>query len=256
MSLLSKIKTAGWYFRNPKLLPDMFAKINGMLQNRPEEKSEDKATRWCRDRAITPEKAFKTFFKDREFINVKVAFQSDFAYALQQQTECPVQMGGPGCIDFLYNATAALGSRAVLETGVAYGWSTFAILLALSRFEDGSLVSTDMPYAKAGNENVVGCVVPDRYRKHWLLLRESDITGLPKAIARLGMIDLCHYDSDKSFAGRMRSLPLLWNALRPGGMMICDDISDNIGFQAFCESIGREAVVFEWDQKYVGVLQK
>ena len=61
------------------------------------------------------------------------------------------------CYTSLLN-TARL--RRVIETGVAYGWSSLALLLSLKN-RNGLLVSTDLPYAGLDNDPYVGCVVPD-----------------------------------------------------------------------------------------------
>lgn len=59
-----------------------------------------------------------------------------------------------------------------------------------------------MPYPGRGNEASVGVVVPDAYREAWTIIREPDRRGLLKAItASGGLVDLCHYDSDKSWWG-------------------------------------------------------
>ena len=52
------------------------------------------------------------------------------------------------------------------------------------------------------NEDNVGCVVHPLLRSNWTLIRKPDIIGLPFALKKLGKIDLCHYDSDKSYRGR------------------------------------------------------
>ena len=74
-------------------------------------------------------------------------------------------MGGPGDINLLFDAVRLLNSKYVIETGVAYGWSSLAILTAMSRNGLGKLFSIDMPYPKVGNESFVGIVVPDRLKK-------------------------------------------------------------------------------------------
>jgi predicted O-methyltransferase YrrM len=167
-----------------------------------------------------------------------------------------VEMGGPGDLDLLYGAIIAGGARRVIETGVAYGWSSLAALAAL-RETGGRLVSVDMPYPKAGNEAFVGIVVPEEWRESWTLIRRPDRNGLRQAIADFGgEIDLCHYDSDKSYPGRMFAFPLLWRALRPGGLFISDDISDNFGFRDFFSRIGVDIAVVRSQGKHVGIARK
>ena len=67
---------------------------------------------------------------------------------------------------------------------------------------------------------------------------------------------MCHYDSDKSYDGRMWAYPILWRALRPGGIFISDDISDNLAFRDFAAQISATPTVVKFDNKYVGILLK
>lgn len=167
-----------------------------------------------------------------------------------------VTMGGPGDLDLIHRAILAIGAGRVVETGVAYGWSSLSALAAL-QVTGGRLASVDMPYPKAGNEADVGIVVPSEWRDRWTLIREPDRNGVAKAIAHFGgTIDLAHFDSDKSYPGRMYAYPLLWNALRPGGLFISDDIQDNFGFRDFAASLGLPFAVTESDSKFVGIIAK
>jgi predicted O-methyltransferase YrrM len=155
----------------------------------------------------------------------------------------------------LFHLAEYIQARTVIETGVAYGWSSLALLLSIQK-RDGVLISTDLPYAGMDNDPYVGCVVPDELRGNWKLLRGADRQRLPEAIRIAGGLDLCHYDSDKSFAGRMWAYPRLWDALRPGGLFISDDIGDNMGFADFTRSIAGEPVIVLSSERYAGVLVK
>ena len=171
----------------------------------------------------------------------------------------PVMMGGPGNLDLLYHLALQEGVENVVETGVAFGWSSLAILLGLG--SEGQLFSTDMPYVRRGNEDYVGCVVPEDLRGAWTLIRLADHQALPRALDDLGTIDLCHYDSDKTYVGRMWAYGLLWEALEPGGFFVSDDIGDNDAFRVFAESVAAEPIVvepgrYDTSTKYVGVLRK
>jgi hypothetical protein len=49
-----------------------------------------------------------------------------------------------------------------------------------------------------------------RAERSWAIIRGPDRPGIKKAIAWAGgIIDLCHYDSDKSWWGRQYGYPLL-----------------------------------------------
>lgn len=193
--------------------------------------------------------------------SVRSLYAETFAEAARLQTACPVAMGAPGDLDLLYHLSHASGARQMIETGVAYGWSSLVLLLSAAEHGDGALVSTDMPYVMRFGDQWVGCVVPDRLRGQWQLLRYPDREGLPKALKILPEIDFCHYDSHKSYRARMWAYPLLWEALKPGGYFVSDDIGDDQGFRDFCERIGSVPTVVAGrtstgTMKYVGVLRK
>ncbi len=252
----SKIKTAIWYLKNPKLLPDAFLKIKTFLFYSVKENSGEKSKLWCSANAVTQDTAFEQLFPGQPFEKIEKKFPIEYKYAIEQEAKSPFKMGGPGAIDLLYNFCEATQSRKVLETGVAYGWSTLAILLSLTTRSQTTLFSVDMPYAKKNNVDFVGTVILNHLKNKWNLIRESDYTGVLKAIRQLKEIDLCHYDSDKSYLGRKRSYRMIWRALKNNGLFISDDVSDNLGFKDFCESIDRTPIIVHWNNKYIGILKK
>ena len=83
-------------------------------------------------------------------------------------------------------------------------------------------------------------------------------------IRTLKEIDLCHYDSDKTYKGRCWAYPILWKALRPGGYFISDDIEDNFAFREFVDKLGLEPIIVsspeyrndDYYVKYAGVIKK
>ncbi|MFC1574679.1 class I SAM-dependent methyltransferase [Gemmatimonadota bacterium] len=188
---------------------------------------------------------------------VREKYPEVFSEADSIARECPVEMGGPGNVDLLYWLAEHREVREAVETGVAFGWSSLALLLSMQHRASARLYSSDMPYPERENDAYVGCVVPAHLRTFWQVLRYADRDAIPRALRDLGgTIDLCHYDSDKSYEGRMWAYPLLWRALRPGGFFISDDISDNVAFRDFAAALDLESHVVETDGKYVGLLVK
>ena len=167
-------------------------------------------------------------------------------------------MGGPGHINFIYDAVRILKAKNVVETGVAYGWSSLAILAGFLENNESYLYSVDMSYPKRNNENYVGVVVPERFCKNWKIIDRPDITGIPRALKLIGgQIDLCHYDSDKSREGRSFAYPILWKSLRSGGLFISDDIADNLFFAEFVKITGAPFCVIKVKGKqYMGAIRK
>ncbi len=177
--------------------------------------------------------------------------------AERRTAEVPVAMGGAANVEVLYDLVRSLRPERVLETGVALGWSSLAILLALESLGRGELVSIDMPYPGMNNDTYVGIAVPSHLRARWTLIRRPDRDVLKPTVRRFGPIDLAHYDSDKSRPGREFAYPTLWKALRPGGILVSDDIADNSVFHEFAGRVERDPIVIRKDvDNCLGILVK
>ncbi len=158
---------------------------------------------------------------------------------------CPKRMGGGANTSLLFTMCEHLLATRVVETGVAYGWSSLALLLSLATRSGARLWSIDLPYFSMRNDRWVGCVVPDSLRTRWTVLHMADREGLPRALQEARQIDLAHYDSDKTPSGRLWAYTKMWEALRPGGMLISDDIGEDLGFRDFCEQESIEPLIID-----------
>lgn len=254
--MLKKLKVIIWFLKNPKYFPHFFQMLKRKM-NKNLENTRDESTSWCKNNSVTKEIALQNIIGVDENKKLVDIFPNIMQEATIEADNCPFEMGGEGAISFLYNIVHHTAAKNILETGVAYGWSSLAILLAIRDKDGAQLISNDMPYINMGNDDFVGCVVPENLRSKWDLQRLPDIKGIPLALTKFKhSLDICHYDSDKSYIGRMWSSPLLWDALKPGGYFISDDINDNIAFKYFCEQVNRTPIIIEHQGKYVGVIKK
>jgi predicted O-methyltransferase YrrM len=252
----SKLKTIIWFLKKPQYIPQIFQVIK-RNKNKASEDTRAEATKWCEDNSISQLDAIKKITSLSQLEKIDTLFPNEILNAKKIVEECPVNMGGEGAISFLYHLIKEKKSEKIIETGVAYGWSSLAILLAIKENDNAKLISNDMPYIKMNNDDYVGCIIPDELKSKWELQRQPDIKGIPIALKKMNNeIDVCHYDSDKSYTGRMWSSPLLWNALKKNGIFISDDINDNIAFKHFSESVNRTPIIIEHLGKYVGIIIK
>ena len=256
-NLISKIETIYWFINRPRFYPYFFELIRRRLLRKNDNFKRSFAEERCRllsvDLSLAIDQIFTTPSKKDFFID----FKSEIEKAQLKINNAPVSLGGAGGLNLLYNVVLNGKPNNILETGVAFGWSSFSILAGISKNDIGRLISVDMPYPKLENEEYVGFAIPNKLKSKWFLIREPDRFGLLKALKKLNWrIDLCHYDSDKSYSGRLWAYPILWKYLSENGIFISDDVQDNSAFIEFSQSVNKQPIFTECENKYIGILIK
>ena len=256
--IISKARTLFWFICRPGLYPHLLQLLKRRLWLHNDRHKEAEAKEWSSGLAISEAEALSQLvgLSVDEYRSLEELYPREINEAQTRVSNCPILMGGSGALNLIYYLTSHHRAENVLETGVGYGWSSLALLLAQQGVTDAKLISVDMPYPKAQNESYVGCAVPESLSGSWTLLRLADRSGIPRAIRKLGQVDLCHYDSDKSYSGRKWAYPLIWKAIKRGGVFISDDIENNVAFKEFAESTGCKPVIVAAHGKRVGVLIK
>jgi predicted O-methyltransferase YrrM len=256
--MIEKLKTGVWFAQRPKFWPHAGELVmRKVLKSRDTDAEVRAATAWASQRAGSVSEALTKAGLLTAGETVPRLPESLLDAAKSHVRQSKLELGGAGDIELLYAAALLSGSRRIIETGVAYGWSSLALLAGIEGRAGAQLVSVDMPYPKLNNEAIVGVAVPELLRGAWQLVREPDRHGLSKAIGKVGgTIDLCHYDSDKSYRGRQFGYGLMWDALCSGGIFISDDIQDNLAFKEFVEREGAVFAVTAYEKKFVGIARK
>jgi hypothetical protein len=260
----SKARVAVAMLSRPAFWPDLFRRIRlnigQSLMPAPMGQGRNAATAWAASICVDEAEAISRLgledqgaFSDRHADLV--------AEAVRIERESSETLGGGGGIDLIWRVCEGLQAKTALETGVAYGWSSLAILASISQ-RDGWLYSVDMPHPLLKDEGLTGAVVPASLRSRWTLIREPDHSGLGKALRRIETLDFIHDDSDKSYSGRAATYRRLWPRLRSGGIIMSDDIADNTAFRDFAAEVDTMPVVVFAEgsglsgARYVGLLVK
>ncbi len=255
-----RINVIIWFLKRPKLYKQLLRELIRFLNQKqhPTLERSVEAEKWCGLKSISNVDAMEILeIEDPYEIKVKYKFEFDYAYKVANLMD--FDWGGEGNGMILYHLAKKLNAVNILETGVAYGWSSLSFLLYLNDINEGKLTSIDMPFFNTLNDDDVGCVIPYYLRDKWRLLNYADKDGL-KLACNKQLFDIAHYDSDKSYNGRKNSYPVIWSKIRLGGFFISDDVSDNLAFKEFCEYIKNEPIIIKFydnrKTKYVGVLKK
>jgi len=140
----------------------------------------------------------------------------------------------------LYLSVRALRPRLVVETGPFNGASSAFLLRALeANGGDGRLLSFDLPDARdalgvpipAGREPA--WLVPDELRTRFeLVLGDARATLRPR-LAREPEVDLFFHDSLHTTRHMLFEFRAAWRRLRPGGVLVSDDVFWNPAFWLF-----------------------
>jgi hypothetical protein len=129
-------------------------------------------------------------------------------------------------------ATRHLYPDTVVETGVARGITSRALLEALDRNQNGHLWSIDLPHPA---NDQLGSAVTDSLKARWTLRLGTSQELLPKLLGELGEIDIFVHDSLHTGRNVAFELGAVWDHLRPGGVLFADDLHHSLGFHRFVQ---------------------
>ena len=96
----------------------------------------------------------------------------------------------------------------------------------------------------------------EKNKENWFLDIRGDEVALPEIMKKLNNqdIDILHYDSDKSYSGRVNALEILSSKLNSKTIIIFDDIQDNLHFRDFVKINNKSYSVLEFEGKFIGIV--
>ena len=257
--MFEDIKSFFWFLlKGPKYYSTLCVQIYTKLRkNMDTQRHTETATNWCNDNLTTIAECLKNIGVAHENLDIEHAFDEAYKTKINQLiSDSNSNFGGQGHTNLIYTICERLKIENVIETGVAYGWSSGAILRSVSK-RGGQLISIDMPMLKQSDYHLIGVAVEPALKDFWELRRAPDRYALPKAMNKMaGSVELVHYDSDKSYYGRKWSQEVIWKNLKSGGIFISDDIGDNHAFKNFVNNKKINFYIVEYRKKYQGLFIK
>jgi len=142
--------------------------------------------------------------------------------------------GDAGFVRAIWTLIRHLRPEVIVETGVAHGMTSRFILEALERNGTGRLWSVDLPPVNPEMRQEVGIAVDaEALKRRWTYVAGTSRRRLPGLLRELGQLDLFIHDSRHSERNLAFELDVAWRHLKPGGVMIADDIDINSAFRTF-----------------------
>lgn len=196
-----------------------------------------------------------------ESVNAPVARQQSalppqLAGRARLHQQCNLGGTGRGRAVLLYVLARLARPSVVVETGCFTGWDSALLLQALDRNQHGHLYSVDLP-AREGQFGLagpgaslspdvsIGYLVPDALKHRWTLVVGDIRDELLPVLKEAQEVDLFYHDSDHSYDHVRWELDTALPYLRPGAVVVADDISWSLAFRDFAKTLDRRLVIHQ-----------
>ena len=256
--ILSKTQAYYYYFINKNTRKYFFIlllrKFKGLVEKSQNSKNLDLTiSQWCKKNKMN-ERIFYKKLGIKEQKNFFIDYRSYYLSAKLKQKNLNYKMGGMAHLNLIYNLIKFYKPRKILETGVAFGWSTLVFILSKTKYSE--LTSIDLNYPTKSSEKYVAKALPYNFKKKFKLMMGIDHDYLSSFKDKKKKFDFIHYDSDKSYNGRKKNYNLIWEILNKNGCFVSDDISDNFAFYHFVTSKKLKYYVLDYNNKFIGIVFK
>jgi predicted O-methyltransferase YrrM len=158
----------------------------------------------------------------------------------------------------LYSMCKIFKPERVIETGVAYGYSSAHILQALHENKKGKLYSIDFTFRPWETKEMIGSMIPQDLKERWELIFGISSEKLPDLLKSLRSIDLFIHDSLHTFKNMMFEFETAWPYIKKTGFLMSDDIQSNNSFNLFCSLVKLKPIILsqQSSDKSFGILRK
>ncbi|UCD80000.1 MAG: class I SAM-dependent methyltransferase [Desulfobacterales bacterium] len=169
----------------------------------------------------------------------------------------------------LYLLVRLLRPECVVETGGTPGKSSAFILQAMAENDCGCLYTLDLPppetpkrlsefsndfpwHKELPRGMQTGWIVPDRLKERQTIICGNTGNTLKPLLNKLHTIDWFIHDSDHSYENMKFEFETAFPSVRPGGLLISDDIDHNRSF----DELAAENGCYSKKMPYFGIVRK
>lgn len=153
-------------------------------------------------------------------------------------------------LTFLYDTIKKLKPDICVETGVANGFSTAVMLLALKENKKGKLYSIDICFKPTG------VIIPKGLVGRWVLIEGMIKPKLTELLRKLKKVDFFLHDGSHTYRDMLNDYTTSWTKLPKNGILVSDDVNYNDAFLDFSNSNNQKHKIFKMEEKLMGVIKK
>jgi predicted O-methyltransferase YrrM len=173
----------------------------------------------------------RPFMSDRDLEEL----QGSFAVTRERIGDAAIDtLHNPGLGRVCYTLTRALRPNVAVETGVAFGVTSAFFLKGMAANDNGILHSIDLPPL---GQDGTGIFVPSDLRSRWRLHRGKSRRVLRPLLSTIPIVDIFLHDSLQTYRNMSFEYETVWSHLRPGGVLISDDVALNRAFENFAQMV-------------------
>ena len=245
--------------------------LRGLLRyrwNSFTEKWKKKRIQECISKAISIEEAREKIFKNKivdpkvfseleKHIDSFVQMKKGLKWP-SRENPYPIDYGLPKSLcRFLFNLCIFSNSEKIIEAGVANGFSSSYILLALDYANSGKLISIDSIMLPWQTREKIGQVIPSNLKKRHALVVGNSLDELEKFSKEYFKIDIFMHDSEHTYTHMIKEYSIAWTMIKNEGFLLSDDVAINDAFLDFAGRINRTPIIIEEENgHYFGMIQK
>lgn len=153
-------------------------------------------------------------------------------------------------LTFIYDTIKKLRPDICVETGVANGFSTAVILLALKENKKGKLYSIDICYKPTG------VIIPKELKQRWILIEgmiKPKLTGL---LQDLKKVDFFLHDGSHTYRDMLFDYTTVWIKMPKNAVLVSDDVNYNDAFLDFSDGQKQKNEIYKMEDKFMGMILK
>jgi len=263
MPLLSYAKIATYAIKNHKISEYVNLKLqkdeNKKKNKRKAEYIENETTAENALAKIYPNHIIddKTFVELENHIDSFINLKKELKYP-SVENPYPIEFGlGKNVCRMLFYLVKCSQPDIIVETGVANGFSSSYMLLALDSLNKGKLISIDYLVMPWHTKEKVGQVIPETLRKWHELIIGNSMIELEKLKTSKKQFDIFMHDSSHTYQHMMKEYQMAWPHLKIGGFLLSDDVSQNDAFLEFAAQVSSDPIIIKKEKgDHFGILKK
>lgn len=156
---------------------------------------------------------------------------------------------------FLYLLCRIIQPKNIIETGVAYGLSSLYILGAMEKNNSGMLYSIDSIFRPWQSKEMIGSVIPEKFRGRWELVLGKSNLELEKLFNKIENVGIFIHDSLHTYKNMTFEFNCAISKINENGIIVSDDILDNDAFYNFTKDKKRKNYVIKVNDVAIGLIE-